>query len=115
MHTHGEESNVTWGSVLKGAAIAGGVVAAIALFPASLGVVSAFIAANPILTVGGAAVAGGLASAQMAAQANRPDPIAQQLDAETFAAQEDIRRMETLMNARMQAIGMATGNTPGRS
>jgi hypothetical protein len=98
-----QQEEVSWGTIIKGAAIAAGVVAAIAVFPASLGAVGAFIAANPILTIGAAALAGGMASKQMAA---KPDPY-DAVDKQTFAMREDINRMDALMTARMRAMGMA--------
>ncbi len=100
-----DESNVSWGTIIKGAAIAAGVVAAIAIFPPVLGAVSTFIAANPILTIGAAAVAGGVASKQWAAKEN--DAIGEQIDRETFAMKIDTERMNARMAARAEMMGLA--------
>lgn len=104
-------SGISWGAVLKGAAIAAGAVAAVAVFPASLGAVGAFIAANPVLMIGSAAFAGGLASQQMAAKERNT----QQEEAQPHQSQEEARRMETLLSERMQSAGMGDGHAPCRS
>ena len=95
-------SNVSWGSAIKGAAIAGGAVAVIAIFPASLGAVGGFVAANPLLTVGAAALAGGIATKNTTAKPSRP-----------YTEEENMRRLEARMEENIQAAGLS-GSAHGR-
>ena len=123
-------SNVSWGKILVGAAVAAGAVAVIAFAPGvtaavgsaitggasaifgGLGSVGAWIASqtallagfvqgNPTAAIGAAAAAGGLAASAMGSHHGRE----RDLEEESFAMREDMRRMQALMAARMAATG----------
>jgi hypothetical protein len=101
-----DSNKANWGSVIEGAAIASGAVAAVAICPSAAGEVTNFIAANPLLTTGAAALAGGMSSVQ--AQAQQIDSAA--TASPNFRDMEDIRRMESQLQQQMQACNIPCCN-----
>jgi len=120
--TEGQKSSVNWGelgkNILAGAAIlAGAILVFPSLVPALGGALASMGAAftgsaalGTILKVGagiGLAIAG--ATHLMADKAGSADEVldkqAAQYDQRSFAAEHDIRKMQALMIARMQAQG----------
>ncbi len=118
---------VCWGKIIAGAAIAAGAVAAVALFPEQVDKVGGFIkeglaaayhavgdagswvlekigqfagiiAENKEIAIGTAAATGGLIAA---AHQNKPHHA----EALSFAEREDMRNVQALMVARLQAQG----------
>lgn len=134
---------VSWGKVVVGAAIVAGAVAAIALFPdqvdkvggsikdalattygaigdagkwvlAKLGSFAHLLAENKEVAITGAALAGGVAGAAL----HKKHDESAELEQQTFAEREDMRRMQALMLARMQAQGYQPAmamNSQGRA
>lgn len=137
------KQSVNWGRVLTGAAIAAGAIAALVVFPeqvATLGgalkdtmtavagdagswvaekVGSAvgWIGANAALAIGTAGVAGGVMAHKTGQARERLNENIEQsnrsMEHESFAMREDIRRMQGLMAARMQAMGVAPSASQG--
>lgn len=125
-------SGICWGKIVAGAAVAAGAVAVVAFFPetsatvgnaikdgvsalfgglgdvgswiaSKVASVAAFVVENKALSIGTAAGAGALAaSTSMMHQETAPRVSAEE---ESFAMREDMRRMQALMMARMQAQG----------
>lgn len=118
---------VSWGKIIAGAAIAAGAVAAVALFPeqvdkvggvikeglataygaigdagkwilSKLGQFADLLAEHKEIAIGSAAAAGGLIGAAHLGKKHHED-------APSFAEREDLRNVQALMIARMQAQG----------
>lgn len=139
-----EHGQVSWGKIIKGAAIAAGAVAVVAFFPETFstigdtvkGGISAvfgglgsvgewistkvadianYIVEHKALTIASAGVAGGLAvTAKEALSSGKHEDS---METESFAMKEDMRRMQALMMARMAATGYQpaiAANQPSR-